>query len=45
MGPALMPYVERGVELFVLSLDAPYDAAIVECLVGEVAPLVLAWRR
>ena len=41
----LMPYVERGVELFVLSLDAPYDMAMVECFVGEVAPLVQAWRR
>jgi F420-dependent oxidoreductase-like protein len=38
----LLPYVERGVESFVLSLEAPYDLAMVECFVGEVAPLLRA---
>jgi F420-dependent oxidoreductase-like protein len=36
----LMGYVNRGVEHFVLSLAAPYDMAMVELYIGEVAPRV-----
>lgn len=36
----LMPYVERGVEHFVLSLAAPYDMSMVELYINEVAPWV-----
>jgi alkanesulfonate monooxygenase SsuD/methylene tetrahydromethanopterin reductase-like flavin-dependent oxidoreductase (luciferase family) len=36
----LMPYVERGVEHFVLSVAAPYDMRMIELYINEVAPLV-----
>lgn len=36
----LMPYVELGVEHFVLSIAAPYDMCALELYIGEIAPLV-----
>lgn len=41
----LIPYVELGVEHFVLSLQAPYDMRMVELFINEVAPRVKEMGR
>ena len=40
----LMPYVERGVEHFVINIKPPYDMTMVELYIQEVAPLVEKMR-
>lgn len=36
----LRPYIERGVEQFVLSVNTPYDIRMIELYINEVAPLL-----